>query len=436
MSTSNLPYRIDNPEKIGIGLWDKDSLGTALNDVDRAKFNWYYNWDERALWDVDETPEQASYAPMVWGGAALNLKAIAQAKTLGATTLLGFNEPDDLYQANMSVEQAVALWSQLEATGLRLGSPAPTQHGVLGANSWLGRFMAEAEKLALRVDFIAVHYFSQSKDVKEFKAWLEAVHQQYNKPIWVTEWCLADWSNPGRFTEEEQAAFALAGAHMMDDLPFIEKHAWFAAYEGGDGWNLNSGLFDQKGNLTKVGQVFDDLNSGRSTLGEAPPILISQTGTSKKDKMVGGSEHNEFKGRAGNDVLSGKGGNDRLWGSTGNDTLTGGAGEDVFAFDTKPNKKANLDTITDFTVAEDSIWLDNKIFTKLGKKGSLVAPESLNEKFFATNAPKDKNDYIIYDKKSGYLSYDADGSGSKYKTIEFALLKKGLALSAKDIFVI
>jgi Ca2+-binding RTX toxin-like protein len=435
MSTSNLPKRIDNLEKIGVGLWDKDSLGTALNDVDRAKFNWYYNWDERALWDVDETPEQASYAPMVWGGAGLDWKEIEQAKKAGATTLLGFNEPDDLYQANMSVDQAVALWSQLEATGLRLGSPAPTQHGILGADSWLGRFMAEADKLDLRVDFIAVHYFSQSKDVNEFKAWLEAVHKQYNKPIWVTEWCLADWSNPGRFTEEEQAAFALAGAHMMDDLPFIEKHAWFAAYEGGDGWNLKSGLFDREGNLTKVGQVFDDLNSGRSTLSEAPPVLVSQAGTSKKDKMIGGSEHNEFNGHAGSDILSGKGGSDRLWGSTGNDTLTGGAGEDVFAFNTKPNKK-NLDTIKDFTVAEDRIWLDNKIFTKLGKSGSSTAPEQLNKIFFATKAPKDKNDHIIYNKKTGCLSYDADGSGNKYKAIEIALLKKGLALSEKDIFII
>jgi hypothetical protein len=34
---------IDNPEKIGLGTWDKDALGTALNDVDRVGFDWHYN---------------------------------------------------------------------------------------------------------------------------------------------------------------------------------------------------------------------------------------------------------------------------------------------------------------------------------------------------------------------------------------------------------
>jgi hypothetical protein len=35
---------INNPGKIGIGTWDKDALGTALNDVDQVSFGWYYNW--------------------------------------------------------------------------------------------------------------------------------------------------------------------------------------------------------------------------------------------------------------------------------------------------------------------------------------------------------------------------------------------------------
>ncbi|WP_081928722.1 family 16 glycosylhydrolase [Microvirga sp. BSC39] len=164
--------------------------------------------------------------------------------------------------------------------------------------------------------------------------------------------------------------------------------------------------------------------------------LVTQAGTSKKDLMVGGAENNEFKGRGENDTLSGKGGNDRLWGSTGKDILTGGAGNDAFVFDTKANKKTNLDTITDFNVADDSIWLDNKIFTKLGKKGSDAAPEPLNKSFFAIDKAKDSDDYIIYNKKTGHLLYDADGSGGKYEGLEIALLKKGLGLSHKDIFVI
>ena len=161
----------------------------------------------------------------------------------------------------MSVSQALSLWPTLMATGLRLGSPAPTQNGVLGDASWLGQFMSGARSQNLKVDFIAVHYYSTDQDVAGFRNWLGALYDQYNKPIWVTEWCLADWSNPGRFSAAEQASFAQAGTAMMDSLPFVERQAWFAAYNGGDGWDLNSGVFDASGNLTSVGLAFRDLNT-------------------------------------------------------------------------------------------------------------------------------------------------------------------------------
>ena len=47
----------------------------------------------------------------------------------------------------------------------------------------------------------------------------------------------------------------------------------------------------------------------------------------------------------------------------------------------------------------------------------------------------DKDDHVIYNKKTGVLSYDVDGSGSKV-AVEFAQLKKGLAMTFKDLFVI
>jgi len=252
-------HGIDHPEKIGIGTWDKDNRGTSLRDIGRSGFGWHYNWSERPLWNSGGPRARSAYVPMVWDWKGVTPERLAQAKASGSDVLLGFNEPDERKQSNMTVEQAIALWPQLEATGLRLGSPATTRDGSLGAESWLGRFMKQADEKGLRVDFIAVHYYATDKDVGAFKRWLESLHEQYGKPIWVTEWALADWDNPSRFTASEQADFARAGIEMMDDLPFVERHAWFAAYEGGDGWHLNSGIFDAKGNLTKVGKVFENL---------------------------------------------------------------------------------------------------------------------------------------------------------------------------------
>ncbi|MBB4041421.1 Ca2+-binding RTX toxin-like protein [Microvirga flocculans] len=137
------------------------------------------------------------------------------------------------------------------------------------------------------------------------------------------------------------------------------------------------------------------------------------------------------------DVLKGGSGKDRIYGYLGKDTLTGGKGQDAFVFNTKPNTKKNGDKITDFNVKDDAIWLENKIFTKLGKAGSEAKPALLKKSYFVKGAKaKDKNDYVIYDDKKGKLYYDADGSGSKYKQVEIATLSKKLAMTYKDFFIV
>ncbi|NIX76638.1 calcium-binding protein [Microvirga sp. c23x22] len=164
-------------------------------------------------------------------------------------------------------------------------------------------------------------------------------------------------------------------------------------------------------------------------------LLDTLTGGSGKDALTGDGFANLLKGAGGNDTLKGLAGNDQLWGGAGNDVLTGGTGKDIFVFDAKPNKKTNFDRITDFSVKDDTIWLDDAVFKKLGK-GTVAKPGKLNRAFFTVgDAAKDKNDYLIYNKKTGVLSYDADGSGAG-KAVEIAILKKGLAMTAADFFVI
>ncbi|MCB5174555.1 hypothetical protein LGR44_05150 [Microvirga sp. SM9] len=150
-----------------------------------------------------------------------------------------------------------------------------------------------------------------------------------------------------------------------------------------------------------------------------------------------------IKGGKGKDFLLGTSGKDKLYGYSGNDVLSGGAGADVFVFNTalgkgttskNRNKKVNYDTITDFKSGEDKIWLDNKIFKKLGKAGSEVAPASLNKKFFRLSKSKDKNDHIAY--KKGVVYYDADGKGTKYKPVEIIKIANKAVLSAADFLVI
>jgi VCBS repeat-containing protein len=149
-------------------------------------------------------------------------------------------------------------------------------------------------------------------------------------------------------------------------------------------------------------------------------------GTATADVLKGGSGKDVFKGGAGDDKLSGGGGNDTLWGEKG---------LDIFVFDTalgtsSTDRRVNFDTIKDFSVRDDSFQLDNDIFKKVGKVGKL------NKNYFTIgDKAKDKNDYIVYNSKTGVLSYDADGFG-KGKAIEFAQLSRNLKMTEKDFFVI
>jgi Ca2+-binding RTX toxin-like protein len=158
-------------------------------------------------------------------------------------------------------------------------------------------------------------------------------------------------------------------------------------------------------------------------------------GSNRNDRVFGGKGKDMLSAGAGNDRINGGSGDDRLDGGYGKDVLKGGSGRDMFIFKDKLSKTRNLDTISDFSVKDDSLWLDNAIFKKLGS-GTPTKPKMVNKAFLTVGEKaKDKNDYLIYNEKKGVLSYDADGAG-KAKAVEFAKLAKHLALTEKDFFVI
>ena len=172
------------------------------------------------------------------------------------------------------------------------------------------------------------------------------------------------------------------------------------------------------------------------------------TGSNQADLLVGNAAGNVLDGGASDDVLRGEGGddtllggegndtldsgegNDTLTGGDGNDTMTGGSGNDSFQFDTALNTTTNVDQITDFIVVDDTIRLDNSVFTALSSTGVLSADN------FAIGAAPDADDFIIYDDTNGGLFYDNDGSGIGDEAIQFATLNSGLAITHDDFLVV
>jgi Ca2+-binding RTX toxin-like protein len=192
--------------------------------------------------------------------------------------LLGFNEPDVWSQSNLTVSQALDLWPQLMATGKRLGSPAVSTDQAVGKGTWLDSFMTGAAARGYTVDFVAVHYYTANTDVAAFKSYLEAVHNAYGKPIWVTEWSLVDWLHLDRFSFEDNAKFIAEATKMMDDLDFVERQSWYGAYEGLDGPS-NTNLFAADGSLTLVGSTFQQLALGALDIGSIADGAVTADGS-------------------------------------------------------------------------------------------------------------------------------------------------------------
>lgn len=157
----------------------------------------------------------------------------------------------------------------------------------------------------------------------------------------------------------------------------------------------------------------------------------------------GTSGADTIKAGSGNDQLRGGGGNDRLHGGGGKDILTGGGGDDIFVFDTAANARTNIDTIIDFSVPDDKIYLDNAVFIRLGSGGTPANPLALTQAAFHAGADvqagSTADHRIIYNTTTGALYYDLDGAGNgttNHAAVQIAILSTKPALNAAQFFII
>ncbi|MEU5964188.1 glycoside hydrolase family protein [Micromonospora parva] len=235
----------------GVGVWTFDGVSQALAD---SGAGWYYTWDVAHA--SVTSPKGVEFVPMIWGAKSVTASNLEKAKSNGRY-LLGFNEPDMNGQAEMTVEQALELWPRLQATGLPLGSPAVAWGGDR-PGEWLDRFMAGAKQRGYRVDFIALHWyggdFTTANAVNQLRSYLQAVHDRYGLPIWLTEFALIDFSDGVRFpTQAQQAAFLTAATRMLGGLSWLQRYAWFGLPATDKD---QTGLFRTGGTATAVGRAY------------------------------------------------------------------------------------------------------------------------------------------------------------------------------------
>jgi hypothetical protein len=164
----------------------------------------------------------------------------------------------------VQVDEAVALWPQLVAMNMRLGSPAVTT----GGGDWLGAFLSRVgcgpgATPPCRVDFLALHYYGAC-DAQSLYDFLNAWSRPYpGLPIWLTEFSCPKLSSAG--TVAANLAFmrtALPGLGAA--VPALERYAWFASRTysnaGSETGYENCTLFNASGRgqaaLTVLGRTY------------------------------------------------------------------------------------------------------------------------------------------------------------------------------------
>ena len=175
--------------------------------------------------------------------------------------------------------------------------------------------------------------------------------------------------------------------------------------------------------------IIEAANGGSDTVIAVASYTL-RAGASVEKLQAGGTAAVTLVGNALGQTLEGNDATNSLFGKAGKDTLTGGLGNDFFTFDTAPSA-ANVDDITDFSVAADTVRLENAAFAGLGTAtGTLAAA-----KFFKGAAAHDADDRIIYNAATGALMYDSNGNAAG-GSVQFATLAKSLVLTNADFVVI
>jgi hypothetical protein len=232
--------------------------GTWWANTINLQSHWFYTWGLTI--PLELAPQNAEFVPMFWGKSSVtdaNIALAKQMKTQGrAKYILGFNEPDLSDQSNMTVQEALNLWPQLESIGLPIGSPAASYP----TRQWIYDFMDQAIAQGKRVDFICVHMYVGT-DENNFVKVLQDLYNKYHRPIWITEFAtvhdqaktLAE--NP--YTPQVVLGFMQRLLPKLEALDFVQRYSWFTA--SATSARLGpSALIDPNGNLTALGKWYSE----------------------------------------------------------------------------------------------------------------------------------------------------------------------------------
>ena len=257
-------YQTHYPKK-GTGGW-VGQFGTS----------WAYDWGYNSF-SPSSLAASNVYEPMQWGNWNVDTSTYsAWHSTPKPIYLMGFNEPDNSSQANMTTDQAIALWPQLQAMNVPLVSPAMQNTYA----TWMYNFFSLIANNGYRVDYTAVHQYNQPNATALINN-LHTVYTTWGRPVWLTEFSPVDWAGNQGWTEDDNFNFLAEFMWMAEDQTWLKRYAIFL-FSGSNPlppWQSTTAGY--RGNffaadgvtLTPYGELYTTWDANRSLLTRAPCFL-------------------------------------------------------------------------------------------------------------------------------------------------------------------
>jgi len=260
----------------------KKGLADVRNDYHDLGISWEYNWSREPR--IGDLPPSITFCPMWWNTVGLETQPLLYSnwqRDGRPMSLLGFNEPDLTIESNMTPEQAVAAWPLLEASDLPLLSPAP----ATSFSGWMEKFHQQVVATGGRVDFYGAHCYLDPFP-EALIGYLTKIHEDWGKPVWLTEFAGFDTSGFGNYSEEQHYQFLAEFLWRTEDLPWLKRYSMFPFYidPAPEPWDTvpdrRSAMFNASGSsLTCIGELYAAWDADR-TIRTGTAYFLSNKSTS------------------------------------------------------------------------------------------------------------------------------------------------------------
>lgn len=244
-SSTNLGSFFSSGSKLGAAY--PDGNGPALDSLQGIKMMY--------TWNADNAPSDASskgiqFLPQLWGDKSKD-SFMSISKTSNAPLYLGFNEPNEPGQSDMTVSHGIELWKEamtpVKQAGKKVASPATSSNP--NGLTWVKNFRDQCGD-DCDWDFTAVHWYDTT--FEKFKDYMTLWHTTFNKPVIVTEFAAQNFNGGAQPSSSDVWAFYTQAIPWLNEQDFVVGYFPYGFMQSIN-INQNDKLMNSDGSLTSLG---------------------------------------------------------------------------------------------------------------------------------------------------------------------------------------